>query len=388
MKKIQIQVPEPCSENWLLMSPAEKGRYCNSCQKVVIDFSIMSDQEIIQYFQKYSGNTCGNFGVSQLNRDIREPATPIRKKYWGMLFSVLITFFASCKSGVEKLKGKIITDNSQTYTADPFIVGYIVMMPEIDSVIAPGTVTSSIDSIVNTKAEVELLVSKPILKQNTDSNLVDSMINTTITITGKVMNDQGGHLPGAMIHIEELDKKFITDADGSYSISLQQPGKFTFVTSYVGYETIKINVEAIPNHTVNIVLPYSENELTGVVVVGYPAIRGRSIIACRVVGIRKESIARQIADTVKYIFPSSLSVFPNPVSKGSFVQIKLNLVSDFDLLLIDNNGRHILKEYFTFSSKNEMHRLQLPSRVAAGIYFVKVIDKHSKKQYTSKLIVR
>jgi len=51
-KAIQLNIPKPCHENWNAMSPKEQGRYCGSCQKTVVDFSVMSDKEIVDYFRK------------------------------------------------------------------------------------------------------------------------------------------------------------------------------------------------------------------------------------------------------------------------------------------------------------------------------------------------
>ena len=42
-KAIQLSVSEPCHENWDKMSPVNQGRFCGSCQKQVVDFSVMSD---------------------------------------------------------------------------------------------------------------------------------------------------------------------------------------------------------------------------------------------------------------------------------------------------------------------------------------------------------
>lgn len=72
-----IQIKDPCDANWQEMTPAESGKYCGACEKVVVDFSKMSDAQIKNYFTEYaSQKTCGRFLDSQLNRPlIVKPAT-------------------------------------------------------------------------------------------------------------------------------------------------------------------------------------------------------------------------------------------------------------------------------------------------------------------------
>lgn len=70
-KNLRISVPEPCHENWQLMTPADKGRHCKSCDKVVVDFSRMTDAQVVSHFKNYQGKTCGRFRTEQLDRPMQ-----------------------------------------------------------------------------------------------------------------------------------------------------------------------------------------------------------------------------------------------------------------------------------------------------------------------------
>jgi len=67
---VNLHIPEPCHESWANMKPQEHGRFCASCSKTVIDFSGMTDCELFEFFQNYSGGACGRFFGDQLNRTI------------------------------------------------------------------------------------------------------------------------------------------------------------------------------------------------------------------------------------------------------------------------------------------------------------------------------
>jgi hypothetical protein len=55
-KTIQLHIPTPCSENWNDMTSNEQGRFCQNCQKTVIDFSSKTDKEIFDFFAKTQEN--------------------------------------------------------------------------------------------------------------------------------------------------------------------------------------------------------------------------------------------------------------------------------------------------------------------------------------------
>lgn len=78
MKKssIQVNIPNPCPKKWSKMIPVDQGAFCKSCERIVIDFTAMSDQELIDYFQNYTGNLCGRFKKGQIKRTIKPLPSP------------------------------------------------------------------------------------------------------------------------------------------------------------------------------------------------------------------------------------------------------------------------------------------------------------------------
>ena len=63
-----ISIPKPCHEDWSKMTPNEKGRFCQSCSKTVVDFSKMNVEEIQDYIHKNKNERiCGHINQNQLN---------------------------------------------------------------------------------------------------------------------------------------------------------------------------------------------------------------------------------------------------------------------------------------------------------------------------------
>ena len=60
-----ISIPSPCHQSWQQMEERESGRYCTSCTKIVIDFTKMTNAEILDYLAG-AKNVCGRFHDHQL----------------------------------------------------------------------------------------------------------------------------------------------------------------------------------------------------------------------------------------------------------------------------------------------------------------------------------
>lgn len=111
-----ITIPKPCNEHWNKMKPEAKGRYCLNCKKDVIDFSEMSDAELILFLNQSKGNVCGRFDSYQINRNITDQNSKAPYKFWRKLVAGVLTLI-SVKTSFAQTKAVIAERTTVSPTA-------------------------------------------------------------------------------------------------------------------------------------------------------------------------------------------------------------------------------------------------------------------------------
>lgn len=97
---MKLRINEPCNQKWSEMTPENNGMFCSQCSKTIIDFTKMTDFELINYF-KQNSNVCGRFYDFQLNREIQTFKT--HKNWFGIFaktfsFGLIFSHFFDTKS--------------------------------------------------------------------------------------------------------------------------------------------------------------------------------------------------------------------------------------------------------------------------------------------------
>jgi len=229
MKHIShISVPQPCSQNWDSMLPDNEGKFCSNCQKNVIDFSGLSNTEILHMLSS-SIKVCGRFNPTQL-MVLNHAIAP---KTYGFIWQ---------KIG---LAAAIIT-------AIPF---------------------------VNAQARV-----KPITEQNpayhgkqktfTDTSLVYKKI------AGKV-TDGKDNLIGAVISVKGTQIHTMVGADGNFILNVPTSTDVTLVVTFIGYKQKEVKIDANQNTPCIIEMKEQMALLGEVVVIRRPPIWKRPYYAAR-----------------------------------------------------------------------------------------------------------
>ena len=130
-KSIQYTIQNPCDESWNDMTPESSGRFCGSCQKSVVDFTVMSDFSIVNYLENHKHEkVCGRFTKPQLNRvyslnqPVFAPTFDLRAVVLGL---ALTTFCAIHSFGQTEPREPVKPDTTLLMDPTSFFMGKVAL---------------------------------------------------------------------------------------------------------------------------------------------------------------------------------------------------------------------------------------------------------------------
>ncbi|MGO4918310.1 carboxypeptidase-like regulatory domain-containing protein [Maribacter spongiicola] len=221
---LTIDVKKPCKEKFTNFSKTEKGGFCQSCEKEVVDFTKLSDSEMISYITSTNKKNCGMFKPSQLktyetNTLQHMTNSMLHKGIAMMSFSLL----ALCATEV---KGQ-----------------------ESASIEPPIEVVST--DIMGDISYVEIFQEKH-------------------TVTGTIVDEANEPLPGVNVVLKGTTVGTQTDFDGKFEFPQQLVENDILVLSFIGYKTKIYKVAANGNSIIDINITFDEYDMVmmGDIVIG------------------------------------------------------------------------------------------------------------------------
>ena len=381
-KKLQLTIAEPCHENWDGMTPVEKGKFCGSCQKQVIDFSNMSDRQVAEFFKKPStGSVCGRFMTDQLDRPIEIPRKRIPwVKYF---FQIAIpAFLVSIKASAQKTQGQINVKSASKDTikrggvfADERITLGMVARPEnLKPFMVDTVVTPIIDTNRVVKGEIETVCAEELIGKV--SPLLLNANVEALHIKGKVINEKGEPIPYASIYIKGTKTGVISSQNGEFSICpLANWQKVTLVSSSVGFESQEVLVERNNYSGQDVIMQPVEMkyQLMGEIIVTrcYKKSSTEPIPVIPVTGQGEKT--------------KSFRVFPNPVSSGANLTIEWIETDEgyYNFQLLNQSGQQAHQQQLWIDAKARLLSIDVPL-VAAGSYFLILTNKKTERNFRRK----
>ncbi len=199
-----LKIEEPCGQEWTAMTQTDIGKFCSQCSKTVVDFTKLTDTEIIQFVEKTSDKLCGRLTPQQLNRllEINHPTNNPR------LYKILAGLL-------------VIGTTGNSYAAD-----------RISSQIE---IISSIDN--------KELAGRQL--QTPKETIIDSLKNV---VHGKIFDAHSKEpLPFASVLIKDTKTGVATDLHGKFRLVIPESlltEEITLVVMYIGYENTEIIIKS------------------------------------------------------------------------------------------------------------------------------------------------
>lgn len=198
--EINLSIKKPCSENFDSFTPTSVGGFCAACQKEVIDFTTMSEEEIILYFSSTTQRTCGRFEPSQL-KTYKKIASSPRKSRLGLMRIGLMSLSLTSLFTSAQAQHQLQATQAQ-------------VLPQKDT----HPVSENTDAVPNDK--------------------------TTIKVSGVVTDQRGEPLPGVSIMHKGTTDGIATDENGKFQFwKTLEPGDI-LVFSFVGLESKEVKITA------------------------------------------------------------------------------------------------------------------------------------------------
>jgi hypothetical protein len=101
-----LSIENPCEKIlWESMPKSDSGKFCDLCSKNVVDFSILSDAEIIKIIENPSRDICAKMSTLQTNRLLSNPSK-IKNFHLSKTITTLLL--------VGSVKGTFASEQNQT----------------------------------------------------------------------------------------------------------------------------------------------------------------------------------------------------------------------------------------------------------------------------------
>ncbi len=102
-----LKIDNPCGQDWNVMSQNDIGKFCSNCSKTVVDFTNLTDAEIIQHIEQSSGKLCGRLTKQHLNRRIETHQPKNNSRFYKLLAGLMLVGTAESALATEKQPSQI-----------------------------------------------------------------------------------------------------------------------------------------------------------------------------------------------------------------------------------------------------------------------------------------
>lgn len=199
MESFNLSILDACNQDWNNFTPAQGGKHCSLCDKIVIDFTNKGESEIIAFLKNKPSNVCGRFRQEQLK------------------------YYSAIPLPIVQPGGKLLRAS--------FILLLLAGLGKVNAQSTPNKLS---------KSHVEAQVNHDI-KSDTSRNATSEK---SFIVAGTVLSDDGSALPGANIYLDGSTHGTVSDADGRFKFPVALKAGDILTVSFIGYETQQFRISS------------------------------------------------------------------------------------------------------------------------------------------------
>lgn len=200
---MKLSIKTPCHENWSNMQAHSHGKFCLNCNKAVIDFTSMSDAELIKTLQSSGTGICGRLHTHQINRTLVLNTVPKQPTRFKKILAAMLLFIGAEHVSAQK--------------------GMVVGVPQTNK-----TQKDSMDT-----------------EKQHEGSLLAQLKGRVIDATTQEP------IPFCMIYLKDSHNSTTSNKDGYFVFDIpktQDRAKYSFQFNYIGYETFLTSIKRSELH--------------------------------------------------------------------------------------------------------------------------------------------
>ncbi len=328
-----ISIHAPCKVDRSQFTKLSQGSFCHSCEKQVVDYTGMSDRELLQALRQ-NPKGCGSFRTDQLERPLLKDE--LIKRGYSLAAIAMLLALQVCSLGLFAQDTTYKTDITlKTNLLTPINSNAIVMNPIIESL--------------------------------------------------QIIDDKGYPLSQATVAILNASNEIIggevTDSAG-YVILKLEPGATRIRISYIGYQHVEMLTKEIGDELIEL-YPLSSNLATATITA--EEMDPMSVVE-GMFGGSIAKVAESLPDETPALSKPKLNIYPNPSAGQS--TLKSDLLTDGRLINIYAATGQLVQSTPVHLHSADQIQLDLPTRFESGTYIIELVLASGFTEATKWVVVR
>jgi hypothetical protein len=205
-----------------------------------------------------------------------------------------------------------------------------------------------------------------------------------------VVDDKNQPVAFATITTKEKLGVVATDNIGQFSIDAKNYiDSVTLKISCIGYENKEIKIATNGKELNVIQLKKKEALLPEVTVVSYGITKGKMVVGGYYSTYKCISKIDTIPLAIAKVFKNeAFTIYPNPINRNGTINISVKEAGTYEVQVLSNQSKLLYSQQHNTQSAKQVIQFAVPADALPGMYYVRLLNTVTHKQWVDKLMIQ